>query len=866
MKIKHIELRDFKSFAFSNIKTITIDTEEPIQIVVGQSGAGKSRLLQEIIPTAALKPNYGRKGYKKLVIEHNESLYELISDFSNKGKPHSFIKDGEELNVGGTGVVQNELSERYFSYTNLVKSILYFSVKMCEMSKGERKALILNINPTDLSLVIDKHKYVCSKIRECKNNLTLLYRRKQEIEAKMLNKYVLEEKYKLKDDLNKQLQELSKDEYYLNHQISMIKIDNSVNNKVNDIYTIISDCEPRGNKMLFIRQTLGLDQLEKDINLLSARHRYLDKDDYPERKVELACILSEKERKERELQMSVYKLLQEMENANKHLREINLTQDAGILEKTLKELEQEYTEYSSLEEPKVRIEEDNYSSHVEFKNRLTQHLSNFTNLHIRKKIIDENKLYLCKKKLSEIQQNKCNTLSSIQSKCKQTIKEIDDELKMLPNDPPEIVETCKICDYRSIYVTQATRLKKKREQLVLEEVNAFKWYSIWDKTCKVLAKFIHDQDLAYEIINKLYQELDKTSFRISKQSLIKRLNEDPAKFENTIISIIDNYPKIYKKRKLEQEINKLKQQLEIMEKTNLPSVKFVKEIIDKCQKEIDSTNRELSELKRSINKTEYQLSGYVKYGELQQKCLDISNHIHEAYQYISMQASRMFYTMELDRVLIEKNKIIFKLKDLEQELKEQESLLARYNEETLKLISEIEQDKQTYEEIEFGLSPSTGFPHKNIVEYLNVLINNVNCILNSLTTYPLEIVSLSVDDPLDYTFKCRADDVELNDISNLSTGQRLRVNLAFVLAFILDMGITNYPICLDEVIMGLDPTHTRLILEWLNDLVKEKYVSQMFFVNHDVMMSSGFDKYDVICLSDDNITPPDNYNEHVKIN
>ena len=397
MKIKHIELKDFKSFTFSNIKTITIDTEEPIQIVVGQSGAGKSRLLQEITPTAALKPNYGRKGYKKLIIEHNESLYELISDFSNKSKPHSFIKDGEELNVGGTGIVQNELSERYFSYTNLVKNILYFSIKMCEMSKGERKALILNINPTDLNLVIDKHKYVCSKIREFKNNLSLLYRRKQEIEAKMLNKYVLEEKYKLKDDLNKQLQKLSKDEYYLNHQLSIIETDNNVNNKINDIYNIVADCRNYRNKTLAIRQVLGLDQLEKDINLLSAKHNYLDKDNYPEKKIELTYILSEKEKNEYELQASIYNLLQEMENANKHLREINLTQDAGILEKTLKELEQEYTEYSSLEEPKVRIEEDNYSSHIKFKNRLTQYLSDFVNLHIHKKIIDENKLYLCKK-------------------------------------------------------------------------------------------------------------------------------------------------------------------------------------------------------------------------------------------------------------------------------------------------------------------------------------------------------------------------------------------------------------------------------------------------------------------------------------
>ena len=61
------------------------------------------------------------------------------------------------------------------------------------MSKVDRRSLLLSLNPVDLSLVIEKHKYVQSKIRDYKANLKHLYTRKQELESAMLSKEVLEE-------------------------------------------------------------------------------------------------------------------------------------------------------------------------------------------------------------------------------------------------------------------------------------------------------------------------------------------------------------------------------------------------------------------------------------------------------------------------------------------------------------------------------------------------------------------------------------------------------------------------------------------------------------------------------------------------
>ena len=73
-----------------------------------------------------------------------------------------------------------------------------------------------------------------------------------------------------------------------------------------------------------------------------------------------------------------------------------------------------------------------------------------------------------------------------------------------------------------------------------------------------------------------------------------------------------------------------------------------------------------------------------------------------------------------------------KLREIESVLKEQEALLARYNDEILVLITQKTQERQDYEEIEMAISPSTGFPYKNMLDYLNRLIHNTNHIISQI--------------------------------------------------------------------------------------------------------------------------------------
>lgn len=861
MRINRIELIGFKPFKFANIKHLIVNIEEDIQIVMGQIGCGKSTLLNEITTFGTFKNMFEKNGYKRIDLEHEGDKYSLISDFKNKNKVHSFIRNGEDLNIGGTQPVQIELTERYFRFTNLVRDILYNKVQMCSMSKADRRSLLLSINPVDLRLVIEKHKQVCSRIRDNKSNLNLLYRRKQEIEAQMLPKEVLEEKKKKKEELQKELQNLSSDEYVIHSQLNMYKkASETVKN-----YSRIFDLIKYGSSSSEIFSYLGITDLEKEINKFSFKYQ-VDKEN-TDKEHELRTLLSTKQKEISYFKSNIERSLKEINSANKHLQDINSSSNINVLENLLKELEKEYETYKNVIEPKVIISEEEYEYYLKkVKPEINDLFINFISEHVNKKIIYQENLRKCRLKISDIEYSYLGKFSNEISRLKRTLQEIDEQLFSMPGDPNEVIDQCNLCDYRKIWLNRRVVLNEKKETLTKELKEYEKLYNIYNKGLEKLKYFSSYQDHLLQIyVLRLFNILSSTNFRISVDSIVNRLNENPEKFLFTLNSIIDVYPEIYRKRKLEKEIDKIHSQLKVMESTNLPSIDFIKELINTSQRHIEENNRELLKVEEDIDNINTELLGYCKYNELVKKCYTISGIINDCYDYVYIEASKLFYLDVLNDILTKKNKIIYDFNELEKELKEQDILIARYEQETIELIDKIEKEKKLLEEIEFGLSPSTGFPHKNMVEYLNVLINNVNCILDSLVSYPLQLIPLNLEDNLDYTFKILVDDSEVSDISKLSRGQRTFVNMAFIISFIMNMNLTNYPLFVDETVEGLDITHTQRALEWLKEVVDQKYVSQMFFVNHDAVMNSGFDGAASICLMSDNVQVPLNANEHVKI-
>ena len=178
MRITGLSLKRFNPFVFNNIELLELDITSDVQNVIGSNGAGKSSLLRELNPKPATRTDFGTDGYKHIRLIHENMEYVLKSDFSAADKPHSFMREGEELNPSGTTQMQEELVRKELGYTPQVHAICYGEQSLSAIRVGLRETYLLTIHPCQMKLPLDKHTSIEKRIRGFRSNLSMLYERR----------------------------------------------------------------------------------------------------------------------------------------------------------------------------------------------------------------------------------------------------------------------------------------------------------------------------------------------------------------------------------------------------------------------------------------------------------------------------------------------------------------------------------------------------------------------------------------------------------------------------------------------------------------------------------------------------------------
>ena len=148
MKIERLELFGYTRLMLTNIQKFVYTPDMPFQIILGTNGSGKSSVLYELSPLPAQSGQYTKDGLKRVFISHKGSEYVLESTFKH-GNKHSFKKDGEELNPGGTGMVQKDLCKREFNYTQELHELLIGDVLFTDMAPMKRREWITMLDSAD---------------------------------------------------------------------------------------------------------------------------------------------------------------------------------------------------------------------------------------------------------------------------------------------------------------------------------------------------------------------------------------------------------------------------------------------------------------------------------------------------------------------------------------------------------------------------------------------------------------------------------------------------------------------------------------------------------------------------------------------
>ena len=168
-----------------------------------------------------------------------------------------------------------------------------------------------------------------------------------------------------------------------------------------------------------------------------------------------------------------------------------------------------------------------------------------------------------------------------------------------------------------------------------------------------------------------------------------------------------------------------------------------------------------------------------------------------------------------------------------------------------------------------ALSPTEGIIAKSINSFINVFLNEMNTIINSVWSYELTLLpcQISESNDLDYLFAVKVADnkKDIKDVAYLSTSMKDIVDLSFKIVFMKYMKLTHMPLMLDEFGVFMDDTHRNKVYDVIENLLSNNF-SQIYFTANFKSIYGRFVDSDINILDDKNLELDDIfYNENLKI-
>jgi len=168
MVIEKVILYKYKRFKLLGVDTV-VYTPGASNVILGTNGSGKSSLVSRLTPIPANKRDFDKGGYQHTTISHNGHVFKLKAE---SGK-HSFIMDGEELNVGGTLKIQLVLVKNHIGVTPFSMSVLQGKKKFPEMSVQDRKDWFNEISSISYDYAFGLFNRAKSRLRDLNGSIRI---------------------------------------------------------------------------------------------------------------------------------------------------------------------------------------------------------------------------------------------------------------------------------------------------------------------------------------------------------------------------------------------------------------------------------------------------------------------------------------------------------------------------------------------------------------------------------------------------------------------------------------------------------------------------------------------------------------------
>lgn len=817
MKITYLELNKYKRFKLSRVERLIYRPAARQQLILGTNGCGKSSLLAELSPLPGSRDQYKSGGSKIIHIEHGTSNYVLTSDFS-KGQKHSFLKDGVEMNEGGTQQVQLRLVKDEFKYTRKLHDFLTDVTRFVDLRPQERREFITMFSDMDWTFALNAFQDLKSRARDAQGAFKHVQSRLAK-EAENLSHFKNTPELQLRatalrDELHGLLVNITPNvpEYSQlyaqleQHYIQTAELSKKTLSQVpgciyDGRYKTIEDIDSR------------IQQIRDDINNTKFTLDRASKDHH-----ELESILSSFGGRSIDEIENVDQKIDEITQALNRLKAAPAPFAIQSAKRTRNESELVLSELQHI----MQVIPDNSTARFSMREieatvtRLTetQHL-------IDKLSTQSNRLY---EHISHLKGKHDSTCPKCQFVWKDGVnpvelKALEEQLASLPQKLSE------------------AREEQARCKEYLEEAESYK--AIWGRFKTLHTSYIYMRPLTvYLMDNDCMTHNPQQNLHILKQ------------WRDAVDVAV--------------EIETLTEQLE-----QLQQIKSVQEHVGDSSKIFDRMRQLELEIAEATPKLH----------QLNEELRVVTSERNDVIAYINrlneIDGRLGEWVRLVERALTSiKNKILneainkghLELATLQKEISDHETLsgiVKDLRSQTLKLDVKF----KALSLMVNALSPTDGLIAERLRDQINSIVDQVNAIIAPVWSYDLSVMPCGVDaTELDYKFPVYVQsptDIS-NDISETSKGQTEIINLAFKLAGMLFMNMMDYPLYLDEPGEGFDEQHRDQIMSMIRQMLDNGHYSQMFMVSHVANSHGAFLDAECLVLDSSNITLPGRFNEHVE--
>ena len=819
MKILKLVLAGYKRLLLNNVHKLTYTPESVYQLILGTNGSGKSSVLYELSPLPAASQHYLKGGYKEITLTHGGHTFVLLSTFKS-GNRHSFLKDLEELNPGGTLTVQKELVEQQFGLTQEIHELLIGETHFTDLSPGRRREWLTRLCDVDFTYALGVHQKLKTALRDAQGALK-------------------HTKLRVTTETNRLLAIGDLTALETQYQSLYQELDLLFRERDSDTQSLIS-VESQIRKALEEIEALAQKLLEKTFIPPCGAEGLTLKD------LETAIT---QEHVNVEVQTSLRQRIGQEYNELTQL--IQQFQEAGV-----EDLESVQAQCESL-----RLEQNRYRQNLQHWKvlsgnpqtlaRVLQESSGLIHSRLQALLPNPGRVYT-PATVKEAQERVRN-LSIERDKTQNRIAQTESQIERLTAIP---TQECPKCHHSWVPGLDAINLARYQDQLI----------ALQKQQLEVTTKLDSDQTwltIAQEAVEAVYALKQLSRDQPSLSTLWEAIFLHPDLFEapHQLTGLVTSFSR---ELTTHVEIERLESRIIKLEK--LLEATGAENEVGGLKLRLETLGQDIEVATRFLETAQKKHTAFVKYRAAIKQHLEKVGILETQFQQLQalvVTAQKAKRGELIESVIRDHQNRLAGLQSRRTEKQTLEGILKDLTRDS----EQLTKDQVALTLLAETLSPTDGLIAEQLTGFIEAFVAHINQVISSVWTYELRVLPCGLESgELDYRFplyvKHEGGENIAPDIVKGSEAQVEVVNLAFRLVVGVYLGYTEYPIYLDEIGRSFDEQHRINVMNFLKRLVDTGNYPQMFLISHYAAQYNVFTKPEVLVLDGTNILVPADHNTH----